>query len=212
MKTLTEFDGFRLKNALAKKAELSAAGKTPEELPAAMGEVLKLEGDKLTLFLAALEHAEKRAEGLKRIVVFTVEEGKKAPHGAVQVGDKWFLAEFFYTPAPKRESKHSDRDGGKRGRGKRGKGRGGRDRNARGPRPEGAPASTNEGAAQAAGDSTGEQGEKRRRRRRPPRGPRAPGAGTGANANASASTGSKPNVKPNVVPNPTPVKTETPAS
>lgn len=117
MKTLTEFDGFRLKNALQTKKELTAAGKTAEELPQAMGEALKLEGDKLTHLLAALELAEGHPEHLKRVVVYTVEEGQKAPNGAVQKGDKWYLAEFFYTPAPKRKAREEHADG-RRGRGK----------------------------------------------------------------------------------------------
>lgn len=123
-KTITEFDSFRLKNALNTKKELAAAGKTPEEIPAALGEALKLEGDKLKWFLAALELAEARIDNLKRVVVYAAEEGKSAPSGAVQKEDKYFLAEFFYTPQPKRESR-GGRDGDKRG-GKGGKGRGGK--------------------------------------------------------------------------------------
>lgn len=130
MKTFTEFDGFSLKNATAKKAELVAAGKTAEELPQAMGEALKVEGDRLTYLLAALEVTEGRTDGLKRVVVYTVDEGKSAPKGAVQKGEKYFLAEYFYVPAPKR-APGKDREerggrGGRGGKGKRGRGKGGR--------------------------------------------------------------------------------------
>lgn len=128
MKTLTEFDGFSLKNAHAKKAELVAAGKTAEELPQALGEALKVEGDRLTFLLAALEVTEGKAEGLKRVVVYTVDEGKSAPKGAMQKGEKYFLPEYFYTAAPKRPAgKGRDDDrGGRGGKGKRGRGKGGR--------------------------------------------------------------------------------------
>src|SRR5262245_23683379 len=110
-KTLTEFDGFRIRNAVTTKAELTKAGKTAEELPAAMGEELKLEGDKLTLFLAALEVAEGRHAALKRIVVYAPEEGKAAPSGAVEKDGKYFLAEFFYVPQkePKRRGRGDER-------------------------------------------------------------------------------------------------------
>jgi|GEM_PF-4216727 len=97
MKTITEFNGFQLKAALATKREklaaLKAAGKSSAEsaaeLPAQMGEALKLEGEKLTLFLKAMSHVEKSGfdrdgGALKRIVVLLLGEGEKAPTGAVQ--------------------------------------------------------------------------------------------------------------------------------
>lgn len=196
MKTLTEFDGFRLKNALSKKTELTTAGKTAEELPAALGEELKLEGDKLTHFLAALEVAEARPDGIKRVVVFSVDEGKSAPKGALQKGDKWYLAEYFAS-APTRQGRNNNRDDrGGRGKGKgKGKGRGGRDRGdrrggggGRGERPEANAAAGTSGEA-------GKEGGERRPRRRPPRGPRREG-GEGKPAAAA-----KPSGPPNVVPN-----------
>lgn len=187
MKTLTEFDGFALKNALAKKKELTDAGKTAEELPAALGEALKLEGDRLTFMMAAMEVAESRLDGLKRVVVYTVDEGKTAPKGAVQKGEKHYLAEYFFTAQPKRAGgRDGDRPGrgGKRGGkgdkrgGKRGE-RGGGGGRGRGPRPEGAPA---EGGAEA-------RAPREARGPRENRGPRPQGAG------------GKPNVLPNVKPN-----------
>lgn len=196
MKTLTEFDGFRLKNALNTKKELIAAGKTPEELPAALGEALKLEGDKLSLMLAALEVAETRSDNIKRIVVFAAEEGKPGPKGAVQKEDKHFLAEYFFSPQAQPRGPREGRDGGRGGRGgKKGRGgkrggRGGREGGGdRGPRREGAPAE-----ASREGGGGGE------RRPRPRRGGGKPGE-----------PGAKPNVKPNVTPKtqaPTENKTE----
>ncbi|MBI3557665.1 MAG: hypothetical protein HY074_15495 [Deltaproteobacteria bacterium] len=186
MKTLTEFDAFRLKNAMNTKKELTAAGKTAEELPAAMGEALKLEGDKLTLFLAALEVAEERPEGLKRVVVFAVEEGKSAPKGALLKGDKNFLAEFF-APPQSAQKRFDSRDGGGRdgkrgGKGKGGgKGRGGRNEGGgRGPRPErAAPVNVPHNPLKVdifvkPGASTAKPGEEPAKHSRPPRKRRPP--------------------------------------
>ncbi len=201
MKTLTEFDAFRLKNALNTKKELTAAGKTAEELSAALGEALKLEGDKLTVFLAALEIAEERPEGLKRVVVFAVEEGKSAPKGALLRGDKNFLAEFFAPPASAQKRFDSDDRGGrdgKRGGKGGGKGRGGREGGregggggGRGPRPERTPVSVphntlkvdifvkpGTGAPKPAGLGGGEKDATRSRpprKRKPPHPPLATG-------------------------------------
>ncbi len=141
MKTITEFLGATLKNALKTKQELVAAGKTAEELPAAMGESLKLEGDKLTVLLSTLEIVEKKTNDLKRVVVCTLAEGEVAPKGLEKKGDHYFSVEFF-PPMPGQEpargkGRGDARDGGKdRGRagkrdGKRG-GRGGQDRDGRG--------------------------------------------------------------------------------
>lgn len=128
MKTLTEFAVVTLKNALQKKQELTTAGKTAEELPAAMGEALKLEGDKLTYLMGALEAlGEKAHNDLKRIVVSSLNEGESAPSNAKLIGEKYYTVEHYtsmkMTPPPREEER-----GGRGGRGGRdGKGRGGRD-------------------------------------------------------------------------------------
>jgi hypothetical protein len=132
VKTLTEFDGFSLRNALAKKQELAASGKTADDLPQALGEALKVEGDRLTYLLAALEVIESKPENLKRVVVYNVDEGKQAPKGTIEKGGKHFLAEYFFIPSAKKERRTSAGPG-KGSRGKK-KGRGGR---GRGPRREG---------------------------------------------------------------------------
>jgi hypothetical protein len=152
MKTMTEFNGFQIKGALAKQAELAAAGKTPEEIPAAMGEAYKLEGDKLKFFMNALAHAQaqKHPETIKRVLVMSLAEGEKAPHGAAQVEEHYYLAETYPQPASKQKAHgRGDRDERGRGKGRRGKGRGGRggerggrggergERGGRGPRPQG---------------------------------------------------------------------------
>ena len=53
MKSITEFPNSTLQKVLAAKAAIATEGKTPEEITAAMGESLKLEGDKLKFALAA---------------------------------------------------------------------------------------------------------------------------------------------------------------
>ena len=185
MKTITEFTVTTLKNALKTKQELTTAGKTAEELPAAMGEALKLEGDKLTILMSALEAIEKKTNDLKRVVVLTLAEGEKAPKGAEQKGDHYFCIEFF-PPMPGQERKGRGRDGGRGGRddkgrgdkrgGKRGGGRDGKGRGpGRGDRPggEGMRAAGGPGGAPSEGGKPGGD----QRRRRPPRGPRPGGAG-----------------------------------
>jgi hypothetical protein len=148
MKTITEFNGFALKAAIEKKKEILASGKTAEELPAALGEALKIEGDKLTWLLAAVELAEAKPENLKRIVVGSLAEGEKAPHGAVEKAEKVFLTEFFYTAQPKKQGRENNdqRGGGKGKDGKRGKKGGGR-----GGRPGGGPGGRGENKPKEAG-------------------------------------------------------------
>ena len=114
-----------LKNALKVRNDLTAAGKTPEELPAALGEALKMEGDRLTRLMGAVETIDGRPVGeLKRVLVMqTTAEGEKAPEGAVQKGELWYVMEQL---APPVKTMPEDRGGGRDGRGGRG-GRGGRD-------------------------------------------------------------------------------------
>jgi len=124
MKTLTEFPAFNLKNAAKAKQDLVAAGKTPEELPAALGETLKVEGDKLTHLMNALETAGEKFNDLKRVVVFSLVEGEKAPQGAQQKGEHYYSAEYYPPLEPKGGKPARGGEKGERGRrgGKGGKG------------------------------------------------------------------------------------------
>src|SRR5689334_15778059 len=70
MKTLTEFPGMNLKNAAKARQDLITGGKTPEELGPALGEALKLEGERLTILMKALDLIQTRLEDLKRVVVY----------------------------------------------------------------------------------------------------------------------------------------------
>jgi hypothetical protein len=144
MKTITEFSGFQLSAALKKFAELSTSGKTAEECAQEMGSLYKLEGDKLKYFLAALDVAKAKPNHLKRVLVFSLNEGEKAPAGAIEKEGTHYASEFFYVPEPKknqkREGKHfggKGRGGKGRGKGRGGKGGGDRDRNERGRAPRG---------------------------------------------------------------------------
>ena len=117
MKTLTEFPGINLKNTKKIKQDLVASGKTPEELPQAMGEALKLEGERLNSLLAALELVEGNTEDLKRVVGYTLAEGEKAPPHVAQKGDHYYLVEYY--PSLKKPTRGGPQDApDERGRGK----------------------------------------------------------------------------------------------
>lgn len=162
MRTITEFAGSNIKNAAKSKQDLTTAGKTAEELPAALGEALKVEGDRLTHLLNALETAGEKLNDLKRVVVFALAEGEKAPQGAQQKGETYYLCEY-YPPLnpPKQKGKfegRGDKKGGKRGRGgKRGGRGGGRDQR---------------GGRREAGDGAQTQGQGQSRDKNQQRGPK----------------------------------------
>lgn len=169
LRTFTEYDGFRLRNALNAVAGLEKEGKSAEEIEAALKEQFKLEDEKLKLFQAAMTVAKQKLEHLKRVIVY--HRPDNAIEGAPPVGyeeaeAKYLKSEFFYIPQPKRAPRGDRRDG--KGGGRRGggnpRGRGGRDGGGRNDRPRTADqaplnAGTPEGAAN---DNTG----------RPPRRPR----------------------------------------
>ncbi len=180
MKTLTEFTVSHLKSAAEKRQELTTAGKTPEELPAALGEVLKLEGDKLNFVIHSLEAVEGKSQNLKRVVVLSLAEGEKAPGGAVQKGDHYYMLEY-YPPLPgERPAKSADGRRGGRGD-KRGDKRGGKGRGDRGNRGPGGPGGfggrgprRDENTTQAGAEGAPPSEGGRPPRNRGPRQPRAP--------------------------------------
>jgi hypothetical protein len=138
MKTLTEFNGFTLRAGLAKQAELSGAGKSPEEMQAGLGEAHKYEGDKLAWFTKALEAVHGQVDRIKRVLVMQAGEGEPAPRGSVALENNHFLMVEQYPQAPQKQARPGREErGGRGGRGDkkgRGKGRGGRggDRGERG--------------------------------------------------------------------------------
>jgi uncharacterized membrane protein YgcG len=157
MKSVTEFASFTLNQGLKHKTEFEAQGKVAEELQTALGEAMKLEGDRLTWFMHALPVAAANADRLKRVVLWRLNEGEQAPAKSVMVEelgtDLRFVAEFH--PDPNRQPvKHDAKSrGGKGGRGgdkgRGGAGGGGRD-GARGPgKPGSKPGDQTAGAAPA---------------------------------------------------------------
>lgn len=126
MKTITEFAANVFKNAAKISNELSTLGKTSEEIAQALGSVLKLDGEKLVFFQSAAELVGEKLDDLKRVIVFTVNEGGKALAGATQKGEHYFISEYYASLKPKGEFKGR---GGRKGKGKfKGKGaRGDRD-------------------------------------------------------------------------------------
>jgi hypothetical protein len=98
------------------------------KLAQAFTEKFKLEGDKLEMLINAVEVIDRRKiSDLKRIVVYEVAEGEKAPSGAVQKGSHHFLPEYLPSLNPPRDKgrghKKFDRPHGKGGKGRGGKGR-----------------------------------------------------------------------------------------
>lgn len=130
MKTLTEFPGMNLKLAAKAKQDLLASGKTAEELPQAMGEALKIEGDRLNFLLNALELVGTKLEDLKRTVVYSLAEGEKAPARTTQKGDHYYLVEYFPSltknePSKNRGPQDGDKPKGRGAKGRKGKRGGG---------------------------------------------------------------------------------------
>jgi len=179
MKTLTEFAPIVLKNAAKTKAELVTAGKTPEELPAAMGEALKIEGDKLTHLLNLLDIVGDRMDDLKRgLALAKSKDDEKVSDSIKTVGEHFYSIEYF-PPVPKKlangriDHGRGER-GGRGGRDDKRGGKGGRDKKGRGGggRRDGRPGRDGE---RSAGGAPGGDGNKEGRGGfRGPRKPRAP--------------------------------------
>lgn len=124
MKLVTEFPSYTLTKAVAAKAALTTAGKTPEEIEASLGETFKLEGDKLKYFVNAINVANDNATNLKRVFVATLADGENIPAKSVKVDDHHYIPEFLAgpKPAPTKDAKggRGGRPGGGRGGDKKG--------------------------------------------------------------------------------------------
>jgi ElaB/YqjD/DUF883 family membrane-anchored ribosome-binding protein len=137
MKTLTEFHSFALKAVAQLQNELTQAGKTAEEITAAIGEKLKAEGDKLKHLMTAFDAAKDRLDKLKRVLVIQPAEGAKLVRDAIEKEGLHFVLEFFPEPPGQQKGRrdHDEKRGGRDGKkgrggkgkrdGKRGGGRGG---------------------------------------------------------------------------------------
>ncbi len=117
MKSVTEFWSFALVPGLKTKAELTAAGKTPEEIQTSLGETYKLEGDKLKHFLAALDVAGANLEKLSRVLVVSLNEGEAPPAKATKVEEFFYVPEFQTPPKPVNTKKADTKGGPGKGRG-----------------------------------------------------------------------------------------------
>lgn len=94
MKSVTEFPTHKLLQGINARTTLAAEGKTPEEIQTAIGEAMKLEGDKLKFFVNAVEVASKNLEKLSRVLVVTFAEGENVPPKATKVEEHHYIPEF----------------------------------------------------------------------------------------------------------------------
>ena len=139
MKTLTEFSGFTLKEALAKKSSLIAEGKSEEEALTAIHEQLKLDESKAGFYKNVVDMTSSRIDRVKRVVVaLKATETEKVPEAYMEREGHFYLVEYFPTADSRARVGGSDRDerGGRGGRGgdRNSRGRGGNDRGgSRGP-------------------------------------------------------------------------------
>ncbi len=101
MKTLTEFPGMNLKSAVKIRNGFIADGKSPEELSQLLSQTLKLDVDKLSFLMNALEVVGSQWEDLKRVVVFGLNAGEKPSVGGIQKGDHIYLVEHYASVSPK---------------------------------------------------------------------------------------------------------------
>ena len=126
MKTITEFSGFTLKDAITKKAALLTEGKTEEEAQASINELLKLDEAKAPFYKNVVDMTNSRVDRVKRVVVATKgSETEKVPESYVEREGNFYLVEFYPDPNARSAPRFDDRDQG-RGRGGNDRGRGGR--------------------------------------------------------------------------------------
>lgn len=123
MKSVTEFPIFSLNQGLKTKADLTAEGKSAEDIQASIGTSFKYEGDKLKHFMNALDVAGKNPERLKRVVVISLAEGENVPAKAIKVEESHYVPEFLPDPNAVR-SAPADAKGGRGGKGRGGPGGG----------------------------------------------------------------------------------------
>lgn len=124
MKSITEFQMATLQKFISTKTALKDAGKSDEEITAALGETLKLEGDKLKYITAAAELAAGKPN-VRRVVVTSFAEGETAPAKYQKVEETHYLVETLETGKPAASvapTKGGGRGGPRRGGGDKPKG------------------------------------------------------------------------------------------
>jgi hypothetical protein len=146
MKTITEFSGFTLKDAINKKAAMIAEGKSEDEAQTAINELLKLlDETKVAFYKNAVDMSKSRIDQVKRVVVAVKStDAEKVPEAFSEREGNFYLVEFFSQSVPAGRGHQDERDdrGGRHSRGRDGgRGRGGEGRGERpqSPRPERAP-------------------------------------------------------------------------
>jgi len=146
MKTITEFSGFTLKDAINKKAAMIAEGKSEDEAQTAINELLKLlDETKVAFYKNAVDMSKSRIDQVKRVVVAVKStDAEKVPEAFSEREGNFYLVEFFSQSVPAGRGRQDERDdrGGRHSRGRDGgRGRGGEGRGERpqSPRPERAP-------------------------------------------------------------------------
>ncbi|OFZ29492.1 MAG: hypothetical protein A2622_07125 [Bdellovibrionales bacterium RIFCSPHIGHO2_01_FULL_40_29] len=100
MKSITEFPQSTLLKVLAAKSALTTEGKTPEEITTAMGESLKMEGDKLKFAMAAADLAAGKT-AVRRVLVASIADGETPPAKYQKVEDNYYLVETLEPMKPK---------------------------------------------------------------------------------------------------------------
>jgi hypothetical protein len=118
MKAITEFPGFILSRAIQTKNALLAAGKTPEEVQAGLGEEFKFEGDKLNHFVKTLSVLAEKNENVRRVVVMTLAEGEATPARSTKIDDFYYVVDIPVLTGSKPGEKPAPKGrGGKGGKG-----------------------------------------------------------------------------------------------
>jgi hypothetical protein len=115
MKSVTEFWSVNLNKGLKAKAELTAGGKTPEEIQTEIGTAFKMEGDKLKHFINAMEVASQNPDKLAQVLVVTVAEGETAPPKAVKIEETHYVP-VFMAEARKVVTEKFDRNAASKGK------------------------------------------------------------------------------------------------
>lgn len=112
MKSISEFPSFTLQKISAAKSQLTADGKSPEEVAAAIGESFKLEGDKLRYALASSELVKDKT-AVKRVVIVGFAEGETVPPKYQKVEEDYYLVDLIET-RPVAPAAATDKRGGPR--------------------------------------------------------------------------------------------------
>ncbi|MBN22126.1 MAG: hypothetical protein CL678_12670 [Bdellovibrionaceae bacterium] len=85
---------------------IAPTGEALEKLKESLTEKLQVEGEKLTHLINALNAIKTKTRDLKRVVVYTSEEGEKLPPKAVKEGEHVYMAEYLpplHKPKPKKK-------------------------------------------------------------------------------------------------------------